>query len=99
MIAITRWEFREPREALRVVAVAMEALHRLGVANPARQFHRGLARERSMKTAFPVVVLAKKTPFTDEEEAAVRAHFDAISRSRSALSALGVGRGTIRLAI
>ena len=38
MIAITRWEFRQPREALRVVAVAMEALHRLGVANPARNF-------------------------------------------------------------
>src|SRR5208283_4573976 len=29
MIAITRWEFRHPREALRVVAVATEALHRL----------------------------------------------------------------------
>ena len=50
MIAITRWEFRQPREALRVVAVAMEALHRLGVANP-----RGTSslrrRDRSMKTA------------------------------------------------
>jgi len=38
MIAITRWEFRQPREALRVVAVAMEALHSLGVANPAHNF-------------------------------------------------------------
>ena len=38
MIAITRWEFRQPREALRVVSVAMEALHRLGVPNPARNF-------------------------------------------------------------
>ncbi len=38
MIAITRWEFHHPREALRVVAVAMDALHRLGVANPARHF-------------------------------------------------------------
>src|SRR5207302_5929712 len=35
MIAITRWEFQQPREALRVVSVAMEALHRLGVENPA----------------------------------------------------------------
>src|SRR5271169_4280446 len=35
IIAITRWEFREPREALRVVAVAMEALHSLGVSDPA----------------------------------------------------------------
>src|SRR5437879_5795727 len=36
MIAITRWEFRQPREALRVVSVAMDALHGLGVADPAR---------------------------------------------------------------
>src|SRR6202008_2172126 len=38
MIAITRWEFQQPREALRVVAVAIEALHSLGIANPARNF-------------------------------------------------------------
>ena len=44
MIAITRWEFREPREALRIVSVAMEALHRLGVANPAHNFIVGLTR-------------------------------------------------------
>ena len=31
MVAITRWEFRQPREALRVVSVAMQALHELGV--------------------------------------------------------------------
>ena len=38
MVAITRWEFRQPREALRVVSVAMEALHRLGVADPSKNF-------------------------------------------------------------
>jgi spermidine synthase len=75
MIAITRWEFRHPREALRVVAVAMEALHRLGVANPARNFIVASQGELDAD-GIPVVVLAKKTPFTAEEEKAVITHFD-----------------------
>jgi hypothetical protein len=75
MIAITRWEFREPREALRIVSVAMEALHRLGVANPARNFI--VASEGPLnEDGIPVVVLAKKTAFTDEEESAIQAHLD-----------------------
>jgi hypothetical protein len=73
MIAITRWEFRHPREALRVVAVAIEALHRLGVQNPARHFI--VASLGSLdEDGIPVVVLAKKTPFTAEEEDAVQEH-------------------------
>jgi spermidine synthase len=73
MIAITRWEFHEPREALRVVAVAMDALHSLGVANPARNFV--VASQGALdEDGIPVVVLAKKTPFTVEEEAAVKTH-------------------------
>src|ERR1700675_1111028 len=75
MIAITRWEFRQPREALRVVAVAMEALHRLGVANPARNFI--IASQGSLdEDGIPVVALAKRTAFTAEEESAVQGHFD-----------------------
>jgi len=75
MIAITRWEFQHPREALRVVAVAMEALHRLGVANPARNFI--VASQGSLdEDGIPVVVLAKKTPFTPAEEDAVTTHLD-----------------------
>jgi spermidine synthase len=75
MIAITRWEFHEPREALRVVAVAMEALHRSGVANPARNFI--VASQGSLdEDGIPVVVLAKKTPFTPDEETAVTRHCD-----------------------
>jgi spermidine synthase len=74
MIAITRWEFRHPREALRVVAVAMDALHSLGVANPVRNFI--VASEGALdEDGIPVVVLAKKSAFTAQEEAAVRAHF------------------------
>jgi hypothetical protein len=75
MIAITRWEFRHPREALRVVAVAMDALHRLGVANPAHHFIVACQGELDAD-GIPVVVLAKKTPFTAAEETAVVKHFD-----------------------
>src|SRR4051812_47813898 len=75
MIAITRWEFRHPREALRVVAVAMEALHQLGVANPAGNFI--VASQGSLdEDGIPVVVLAKKTPFTSAEEDAAAEHCD-----------------------
>src|SRR5215469_7824867 len=78
MIAITRWEFQHPREALRVVSVAMEALHRLGVANPARNFI--VASLGSLdEDGIPVVVLAKKTPFTAEEEDAVSGHCERYS--------------------
>jgi spermidine synthase len=78
MIAITRWEFRHPREALRVVAVAMEALHRLGVQNPERNFI--VASQGSLdEDGIPVVVLAKKIPFTAAEETAVITHFDRYS--------------------
>lgn len=73
MIAITRWEFRQPREALRVVSVAMEALHRLGVTNPARNFIVA-AQGPLNEDGIPVLVLAKKTSFTPQEEAAVGAH-------------------------
>jgi len=75
MIAITRWEFRQPREALRVVSVAMEALHQLGVANPARHFI--VVSEGELDAdGIPVVVLAKKSPFSANEEAAVIAHLE-----------------------
>lgn len=73
IIAITRWEFRQPREALRVVAVAMEALHSLGVADPAPNFI--VASQGPLnEDGIPVVVLARKTAFTKEDEAAVKQH-------------------------
>jgi hypothetical protein len=78
MIAITRWEFQHPREALRVVAVAIEALHREGVPNPARHFI--IASLGSLdEDGIPVVVLAKKTPFTEQEENAVEEHCERYS--------------------
>jgi hypothetical protein len=75
LIAITRWEFRQPREALRVVSVAMDALHNLGVENPAKNFiivSQGVLNEDGI----PVAVLAKKSAFTPDEEAAVLKHLD-----------------------
>jgi hypothetical protein len=73
MVAITRWEFREPREALRVVSVAMQALHELGIENPARNFI-VVSQGALDEDGIPVVVLAKKSAFSAEEEAEVRAH-------------------------
>ena len=73
MIAITRWEFRHPREALRVVSVAMEALHQLGVKDTAKHFM-VISDGPLNGDGIPVAVLAKKSPFTSEEEAAVRKH-------------------------
>jgi len=73
MVAITRWEFRQPREALRVVSVAMQALHEQGIENPAKNFI--VVSEGDLdEDGIPVVVLARKSAFTAEEEEEVRAH-------------------------
>jgi len=73
MIAITRWEFRQPREALRVVSQAIEALHQTGVADSLQHFvivaDGGLDEDGR-----PVLVLAKKSPFTSAEYAVVYQH-------------------------
>ncbi|MGO9127097.1 MAG: spermidine synthase [Terriglobales bacterium] len=76
LVAITRWEFHQPREALRVVAVAMQALHELGVRDPARNFM-VVSQGQLDEDGIPVVVLAKKSAFTAKEEEAVRAHMRA----------------------
>ena len=95
MIAVTRWEFRQPREALRVVAVAMQALHSLGVSDTARNFI--VASEGPLnEDGIPVVVLAKKTAFTTEEESAVKAHFERYPRLNALYlpsdAGIGIGR-------
>ena len=76
MIAITRWEFREPREALRVVSQAIESLHQIGVPDPRNHFvivaDGGLDEDGR-----PVLVLAKKSAFSSAEYAAVAEHIKA----------------------
>ena len=73
MIAITRWEFQQPREALRVVSVAMQALHELGVEDTRNNFI-VVADGRLDVDGIPVVVLAKRTAFTREEQSLVQQH-------------------------
>lgn len=75
MIAITRWEFAKPREALRVVAQAMEALHEIGVDDTSQNFI--VVSDGPLDSdGRPVLVLAKKSPFTLEEQRAVLDHID-----------------------
>lgn len=82
MICITRWEFKRPREALRVVSVAMEALHRMGVRNPASHFM-VVAAGPLDEDGIPVTVLAKKSAFTPDEESTVLAHVVATGKLRA----------------
>jgi hypothetical protein len=73
IIAVTRWEFEQPREALRVVSVAMQALHELGEADASRHFL-VVSEGELNEDGIPVTVLAKKSAFTPDEEAAVQRH-------------------------
>lgn len=78
MLAITRWEFARPREALRVVSVAMEALRQLGQKDRARHFI-VIANGPLLEDGIPVTVLAKKTAFIPEEERIVTAHLASVA--------------------
>ncbi|HUN97010.1 MAG TPA: hypothetical protein VMU69_12365 [Bradyrhizobium sp.] len=73
MIAITRWEFAKPREALRVVSQAMETLRQMGVQDSSQHFI-VVSDGSPDKDGRPVLVLAKKSPFTMEEQKAVLDH-------------------------
>jgi hypothetical protein len=73
MIAITRWEFKQPREALRVVSQGIEALHQIGIANPKDHFVI-IADGDLDEDGRPVLVLAKKSAFTDAEYELVDDH-------------------------
>jgi len=75
MIAITRWEFARPREALRVVSQAMEALRQMGVEDSSQNFI--VVSDGALdKDGKAVIVLAKKSPFTLEEQRAVLDHIE-----------------------
>ena len=75
MIAITRWEFKSPREALRVVSNAISVLQDLGAQDVTQHFiivSDGVLNEDGR----PVLVLAKKSPFTHDEEHTALLHLE-----------------------
>src|SRR3954469_17600875 len=79
IIAITRWEFQQPREALRVVSEELEAMKQLGIKDPylsyLMRFNFIVVSDGDLNAdGRPVVVLVKKTRFTPEEELAVLKH-------------------------
>ncbi len=85
MIAITRWEFTQPREALRVVSQAMEALRQLGVPDSTQNFI--VISDGALNVdGRPVLVLAKKSPFTLEEQQAVLNHIQGTTAGESNLN-------------
>jgi len=75
-IAITRWEFTQPREALRVVSQAIEAFHRMGV-DDVRKYFIVVANAQLSASGQQVTVIAKKTPFTIGEERTALRHVQA----------------------
>ena len=68
MLAFTRWGFDPPRESLRLVTLAMDALARLDETNPAR--HVMVVRDDTSKLygwgAQDTVLISRK-PFTDND--------------------------------
>ncbi len=74
-IAITRWEFKEPREALRVVSQGMAALTEMGIPKETVRRHFFIVTDGALnEDGRPVIVLAKKQPFTREEADKMLAH-------------------------
>jgi hypothetical protein len=66
VIAFTRWGFDPPRESLRLISLAIEALHRIGEHEP--RLHVIVGREGSVEGwgARDTVLISRK-PFTDSD--------------------------------
>jgi len=71
MIAVTRWEFEVPREALRVASLAIDTLHQLGISNASHNLM-VISQDELDEDGINVSVLAKKTGFTAQEEETVQ---------------------------
>jgi hypothetical protein len=75
LVAVTRWGFEPPRESLRLISLAMEALGQLGEADPAAHVMVGRQGTAQGWGAKDTVLIARK-PFTAEDGARVRAVID-----------------------
>ncbi|MEY2500926.1 MAG: hypothetical protein QOI07_1260 [Verrucomicrobiota bacterium] len=75
ILAITRWEFKSPREALRVVSNAIAVLQQIGATDITRHFI--IISDGTLdEDGRPVLVLAKKSPFTPDEEETTLRHLE-----------------------
>ena len=66
ILNMMRLEYPTPREMLKALVLATEALRRAGVTHPARH-----VMMLSQKNGFFVAMLVKRTPFTEQEQARV----------------------------
>lgn len=66
MLAIGRWHFEPPGQALRLVTIGSEALRRIGVTDPAQHF-------LVVRAGDTANMFMKKSPYTAEEIAKIRA--------------------------
>ena len=92
IVAVTRWEFKEPREALRVVSVAMQALHELGRAQTSAHFMVVSEGELNRGRDSGRGAGEKRAHFTAAEEAAVEQHLQKYSELKLLYSPMQLGR-------
>ena len=66
MLSITRWEFEQPREALRLISLGMEALQEEGTADAAQHFV--VVSDGALSHAgATATMLLKRSPFTRQD--------------------------------
>ncbi len=70
ILSVAQWEFQYPRQALRTVATAIDALHSLGVADPSYNII-VISQGHLTEDGRAVYVLARRTAFTRDEEQSV----------------------------
>jgi len=76
VLAMSRWGFDPPRESLRLISLAIEALHQMGERDPWR--HVVVARQNSVSGSWALdTVLVSRKPLSESDIARARATTDA----------------------